>query len=139
MSEIYWITRLDCINIWLFIFSLVSGILMIVLTILYIVAKSDYDETMMRNVKSVLKPSTITFFICLPITILTPTKDEALLIWGVGSTIDYVTENETIKQLPDKCVNALNTWVESLGSDKEERQQSWQNQQLKVIKNVAKK
>lgn len=119
MSEIYWITRLDYINIWLFIFSLISGIIMVVLTIFYIIAKSEYDESGIKNAKSVLKPSTIVFFICLPLTILTPTKDEALLIWGVGSTIDYVKENETIKQLPDKCINALDAWVESLGSDKE--------------------
>ena len=120
MSEIYWITRLNMINGWLITFSAVSGVLMIVLTILYIVAKSDNDEPMIKNVKCVLKPCTITFFICLPLTILTPTKDEALLIWGVGSTIDYVKENETIKQLPDKCVDALNAWVDSLSDDKEE-------------------
>ena len=119
MSEIYWITRLDYINVWLFIFSFVSGILMIVLTILYFEAKSENDEPVIKGVKSILKTSIITFFICLPLTILTPTKDEALLIWGVGSTIDYVKENETIKQLPDKCVNALDAWVNSL-SDKEE-------------------
>ena len=119
MSEIYWITRLDMINFWLIAFCLVSGILMVVLTILYMAAKSDYDESMIKNTKSILKPSTIVFFICLPITILTPTKDEALLIWGVGSTIDYVKENETIKQLPDKCVNALDAWVESLSDNKE--------------------
>jgi hypothetical protein len=107
------------INFWLIAFCLVSGILMIGLMILYMAAKSDYDESTIKNTKSILKPSTIVFFICLPITILTPTKDEALLIWGVGSTIDYIKENETIKQLPDKCVNALDAWVNSL-SDKEE-------------------
>lgn len=82
MNEIYWITRLDCINVWLFIFSFISGIAMVVLAILYTVAKSENDESMLRNVKWVLKPSTIVFFICLPLTILTPTKKEALLIWG---------------------------------------------------------
>jgi hypothetical protein len=92
---------------------------MIGLMILYMAAKSDYDESTIKNTKSILKPSTIVFFICLPITILTPTKDEALLIWGVGSTIDYIKENETIKQLPDKCVNALDAWVESLSDNKE--------------------
>lgn len=120
MSEIYWITRLDYINVWIFIFSLVSGILMIVLTIFYFVAKSENEENVMESIKCALKPCTITFFICLPLTILTPTKNEALLIWGVGSTIDYVKENETIKQLPDKCVDALNAWVDSLSDDKEE-------------------
>ena len=118
MNEIYWITRLDMINIWLIIFSVIGGVIMVVSTILYIVGKSDYDESMIRNTKSILKPSTIAFFICLPLTILTPTKDEAMLIWGVGSTIDYIQNNETIQQLPDKCVNALDAWVESL-SDKE--------------------
>lgn len=42
-----------------------------------------------------------------------------MLIWGVGSTIDYIQDNETAKQLPDKCVNALDAWVESLSDDKE--------------------
>ena len=119
MNEIYWITRLDSIYVWLIIFSLISGIIMVVLTIGYIIGKTENDETLMKNIKSILKPSTIVFFICLPLTILTPTKEEALLIWGIGSTIDYIKENETIKQLPDKCVNAIDAWVESL-SDKEE-------------------
>ena len=122
MNEIYLITRLGMINVWLIIFSLISGIIMAVLTIVYIIAKSENDEPMIKGVKSILKPSTIVFFICLPLTILTPTKDEALLIWGVGSTIDYIQDNETAKQLPDKVVNALDAWVESL-SDNNEKQQ----------------
>ena len=120
MNEIYLITRLGMINVWLIIFSLISGIIMAVLTIVYIVAKSENDEPIMKGVKSTLKTSTIVFFICLPLTILIPTKDEALLIWGVGSTIDYIQNNETVQQLPDKCVNALDAWVESLSDDKEE-------------------
>ena len=120
MNEIYLITRLDMINIWLIIFSVISGVIMVVLAILYTVAKSENDEPMLENVKWVLKPSTTVFFICLPLSILTPTKKEAMLIWGVGSTIDYIQNNETVQQLPDKCVNALDAWVESL-SDKEER------------------
>lgn len=120
MNEIYWITRLDMINGWLLAFGLISGIIMGTAAIMYLVFKSDNDENSMGIIRSILKPSTRVFFICLPLSILTPTKDEAMLIWGVGSTIDYIKENETIKQLPDKCVNALDAWVESL-SDKEER------------------
>ena len=122
MNEIYWITRLGMINVWLIIFSLISGIIMVVLAIVYIVAKSENDEPLINGVKSNLKTSTMVFFICLPLTILTPTKDEALLICGVGSTIDYIQDNETAKQLPDKVVNALDVWVESLSDDKEKQQ-----------------
>lgn len=127
MNEIYWITRLDCINVWLILFAITSGVLSIVLLILYFALKNDYvvhqcaaDKRQIDFCKSVLKPSAIVFFTSLIISILTPTKKDAMLIWGVGSTIDYIKENETIKQLPDKCVNALDAWVESL-SDKEER------------------
>lgn len=127
MNEIYWITRLDCINGWLIAIAIVSGVLATILLILYFTFKSDYitykedvDKRQMDFCKSVLKPSAIVFFTSLIISILTPTKKDAMLIWGIGSTIDYIKENETIKQLPDKCVNALDAWVESL-SDKEER------------------
>lgn len=120
MNEIYLITRLGMINVWLIVFSAISGAIMAVFAIIYIIAKCENDEPVINGVKSTLKTSTIVFFICLPLTILTPTKDEALLIWGVGSTIDYIQNNETVQQLPDKCVNALDAWVESLSDDKEE-------------------
>jgi hypothetical protein len=65
-----------------------------------------------------LKRSSITLIISSVISIFIPSTKEALLIWGVGSTIDYIQENETAKQLPDKCINALNDWVESLSDPK---------------------
>lgn len=52
----------------------------------------------------------ITFIVSL-LFVFTPTTKEAFTIWGVGGTIDYIQSNETIQQLPDKVVNALNVWV----------------------------
>ena len=43
-----------------------------------------------------------------------PSKKDMYMIVGVGTTIDYVQKNETARQLPDKCIEALNNWVESL-------------------------
>jgi hypothetical protein len=132
MNEIYWITRLDMINGWLIAFSVISGFVMMVaiVTILisYIIltSQSSYNsekeeaKSAIRTFKPLRKYSLIVFCITLLLSILTPTKDEAMLIWGVGRTIDYIKENETIKQLPDKVVNALDAWVESLSYDKEE-------------------
>jgi hypothetical protein len=40
------------------------------------------------------------------------------MIWGVGGTIDYVKSNATAKQLPDKCIEALDKWVDSLNEEK---------------------
>lgn len=122
MNEIYWITRLDMINGWLFAFCIVSGIILTASTIMYMVGKNcDYDDSdsTMKTFTAIIKPSAWVFFTTLPLTILTPTKDEAMLIWGVGSTIDYLQDSETVQQLPDKVVNALDAWVESLSNDKE--------------------
>lgn len=50
--------------------------------------------------------------------IFIPTKQDILLIYGVGTTLDYLQDNEKVQQLPDKCVDALDTWVESLSEEK---------------------
>ena len=36
-----------------------------------------------------------------------------MLIYGVGGTVDYIKANPTAKKLPDKCINALDKWVDS--------------------------
>lgn len=48
------------------------------------------------------------------INVFVPTTKDAMLIFGVGGTIDYIKSNETINKLPEKCVNALDAWVESI-------------------------
>lgn len=120
------------INGWLIAFCIASGILMFVTFMvvlvnynIFITPNTYYSDredakVMIKTFKPIRKYSFIAFLILLPLSILIPTKKEAMLIWGVGSTIDYIKENETIKQLPDKCVNALDAWVESLSDDKEE-------------------
>lgn len=39
---------------------------------------------------------------------------------GIGMAIDYIKENDAVKNLPDKCINALEEWVDSIEEDKEE-------------------
>ena len=127
MNEIYWITRLDSIGLWLCIISIVSGTFAVCSLIPYFVKRNDYveireekDKNWMDFWEKVVKRSTIVFFIFMPLSVLVPTTKEAMLIWGVGTTIDYVKNNETIQQLPDKCVEALDAWVESLNEDSKE-------------------
>jgi hypothetical protein len=45
--------------------------------------------------------------------VLVPTTQQAMMIYGVGTVVDYVQTNEDIKQLPDKCVQALDMWVDN--------------------------
>ena len=121
MEEIYWLTRLDGINGFFNVMT-VFGIVFTVISIVgYIVTKNDdYVDDCWKELWIKL------FKYCLPTTIIitllfifTPTTKEALMIWGIGGTIDYVKSNETAKQLPDKCIKALDKWVDSL--DEEEK------------------
>lgn len=106
MSEIYWITRLDAIQALLFILSTLSIIAVIVCFIRWV----DND---IKNGKA--KHFVISVFVSLFLMIalvLTPSTKDAIMIWGVGGTIDYIKSNDTAKQLPDKCIKALDKFVD---------------------------
>ena len=115
MSELYWLTRLEYIQNFLVIVMSISSFALFVSFVLWLT--SNYVEETKSALKWVIGSFT-TLVISSLIFVFVPSTKEAVLIWGVGSTIDYLQENETAKQLPDKCINALNDWVESLSDPK---------------------
>ena len=66
------------------------------------------------------KRSILVIIVSCVINVFIPTKNDALLIYGVGGTIDYIKSNDTAKQLPDKCIKALDKWVENLNEEKKQ-------------------
>lgn len=118
MSEIYWITRLDTVQGFC-ITLLVIGVACIFISCLRtLVAQETTDPSITNKFKWVGVALTIIF---LPLTMFVPSSRDAMLIFGIGPTIDYIQNNETAKQLPDKCINALDNWVESLNTDNHEK------------------
>ena len=115
MSELYWLTRLEYIQNFLVIVMSISGIVLFFSFVLWFMA--DCVDEAKLTLKWVIG-SFATLVISSLIFVFVPSTKEAVLIWGVGSTIDYLQENETAKQLPDKCINALNVWVASLSDQK---------------------
>ena len=59
----------------------------------------------------------IFFSISLLGVLFTPTTKEMYLIYGLGGTIDYIKSNDKAKQLPDKCIDALDKYIESLNKE----------------------
>lgn len=134
MSELYWITRLEYFHgISLFFLTLGAIIVSVFLLYYYIFnGQSIYDET--RGYSSSAKECKEYRNTCskglkwsIPVTLLAlflylfiPTTKEALLIYGVGETIDYLQSNPTAKKLPDKCIKALDTWVDSWTKEKKD-------------------
>lgn len=46
------------------------------------------------------------------IACILPTKRECLFIYGGGSVIEYIQNNDSAKVLPDKAIEALNMWLD---------------------------
>lgn len=121
MNELYWITRLDILHRWLIFFSVICGAVLFASILAYFINRSEYnmlgknsDKEWMTFCSKIFKITMPSFILLAILTILTPTTKQALLIYGIGNTIDYIKNNETAKQLPDKCINALDAWVENL-------------------------
>lgn len=115
MSELYWLTRLDAANTILILLLVLGCVVATISTFVLFDIRGGYKYEEDKDyilTKKVLKISSIaTSIICL-LFILVPTQKQALIIWGVGGTIDYVKSNDTAKQLPDKCIKALDKWVD---------------------------
>ena len=129
MNEIYWITRLTIICNFL---SAVAVICFVISTVTGIFAMfnrfeaDDYEEggkyynCHMQKFKMFLSYFKrfifVTIIACL-INFFIPTTNEALMIYGVGGTIDYIKSNETAKQLPDKYIKALDKWADNINEE----------------------
>ena len=118
MNEIYWITRLDslhCLGIAMFSISFIIFVVfwLISISIDDWTGEDCCDEKQKHKLRRGANYSIITLLIGLLLWIFVPTQREAFLIYGVGGTIDYLKDNPTAKQLPDKCVKALDKWVDS--------------------------
>lgn len=121
MNEIYWITRFNALNTIFIIVLVISSIILVVAVIGWLVncnENYDFEKKARKTFKKVIKISIISLIIGLFGVTFIPTTKEAFLIYGVGGTIDYVKSNPTAKQLPDKCVKALDKWVDSWSIDK---------------------
>lgn len=131
MWELYWITRLTPIHIMAIVIFCVGIFCTVMLFVHHHDAAGNVDswtpggdrhKQALKELKFTnkgLKASIITMIIGFLGIIFVPNTRQGLLIWGVGSTIDYLKENPTAKQLPDKCINALDKWVDSFTEEKD--------------------
>ena len=120
MWELYLITRLNGL-VGLFTgLTIVSSIAAVVGGISFCVCKSEGDNT--EIAKRIFKYGIIVFSIVCPLLIMTPNTKQGLMIYGIGGTIDYIKQNPTARQLPDKCINALDKWVTGLAEEEEAKE-----------------
>ena len=134
MNEIYWITRLDAICNFLTAVTVVSFLISAFIAVFVVCSRieannykkgSENWNHYMQKFKmflSYFKRFIFVIIIACLINFFIPTTNQALLIYGLGGTIDYIKSNDTAKQLPDKCIKALDKWVENLSEDNKQKE-----------------
>ena len=130
-GKLYWFTRLSAITTVLKIILIASGILAIAALIFWFVVYLSDPEYMANGEESkrrflkfgseTLCISTIIFAIGLIERTFIPTTSEALVILGIGESVEYLQNNKDAVQIPDKALQALNKYLDDeLGSDEKE-------------------
>lgn len=119
MSTLYWINVLDNIYFLFVLIFIASLIFSVACVLVNLTCTADeISETLdyKRFTKTKNWAYTLLIISTLVITFV-PSKRELYIIYGVGGTIDYLKDNPTAKELPDKCIKALDTWVDNLNKE----------------------
>ena len=107
MKELYFINLIGNISIAAWVIFGVLCFAAFVVGIAYFM--DDIEDTLMKKIS---KSMIIVSVICLVLGILLPTKKECYIIFGIGSVVDYIQDNEDAKQLPEKTIKMLNALAE---------------------------
>ena len=123
METMYWITRLDALNITfgiLLIISIFGTIAFIVANIISATSEFENIREGAKMVKQKLTLFVVIFIISTIGCIFIPNTNEALVIYGIGGTLEWVKDNDKAKQLPDKAVEALSLYLDNINAELKE-------------------
>ena len=115
-SEMYWITRLDYIHDFLFIFGGVGFVIsQIVAATLAVVGEDHYADakTYYKRAKQFVLLS-IFFLLLIIYGLFTPTTKEFAAI----KLVPIIVNDESVQQLPEKVVELANDWIDELKPEK---------------------
>lgn len=118
MSDLYWILTLGDLHNFFAACLVISIGMFIYFFIIATVADSKCDgDTQEKKALNIAASSFIVVIICTLLTIFIPSKKELYMIYGVGITIEYLKYKPNAKNLPDKCVNALERWADEFNKE----------------------
>lgn len=105
MSTIYWIETFSGICL---VFAILALVFAFIGGISFFYGLDEKDDKMISFGKKSLVAS---LFLLIAFAFM-PTTSTGYKILGIGGTIDYLKGNDTAKQLPDKCIKALDMLLE---------------------------
>lgn len=120
MSELYWLNVLGELNSCGQFVVFLSIIALIGLGIWIIT--HDSDDELFKKIIRMFKCSIYALVFGITICVFIPSTKSLLIIYGVGSTIDYLKENKVENKIPDKCIKALDKYLDdALKEDKDKK------------------
>ena len=124
MNEMYWITRCDIILTisWVLLALSVVFIMLLIYGRIELLYEDEEDELGVKPfIKKYQKKVIIFALILVGIVTFMPSTRDAYIIYGVGGTLDYLQSNPTAKKLPDKCIVALDKFLDSISKDEKNK------------------
>lgn len=121
MSELYWIHVLGNLHDVLGIFAIATGMASAICLVIYYAIcsnKIEVDKYFKRFAKYI---APLMFGISVLGNTFIPDTKTLYIIYGVGGTLDYLKENETTKQIPDKAILALDKYLNEQLGDKDKK------------------
>lgn len=113
MKEFYLINVIGNIQNVSMLLLIIFGLLSVIFGLCYCIEKASYgDEYDLKPVKKFIHISSIIVSICVLVMIFVPSKKELYWIYGGGTVLEYVQNNEDMQKLPDKAVKALNVYFD---------------------------
>jgi hypothetical protein len=115
-SQIYWITRLDNINTFVFLIFAFGVVAALLCGICWINFPSRASETIKKYLFRILLISIIDGFI----SIWIPTTKEMAAIIIIPKLINAISSNQQLIDLPNNFVALANDWIKELSPKKKE-------------------
>ena len=113
MSELYWLCVLGKLHNFGDVVFILSIIVLFGLGLWTLMFGSDYDEPF-EKIKRKVKCSIYALVFGATICVFIPSTKSLLIIYGVGGTIDYLKENKDANKIPDKCIKALDKYLDDV-------------------------
>ena len=122
MTEIYWLQVIGNIGNLCATALVVTISALVLLTIAYFVFEvyDDDDRAKQAAIVKWLRRSAVGVALFAVGVVFIPCDKELMAIYGIGGTIDYIKSNDKAKELPDKVVDALTKYLETLNEEKKD-------------------
>jgi hypothetical protein len=117
-AKIYWLTRLDSLNVLFFTIAVISTIILLVYALVYVItaATEEWDEGERKAYEAnwgwIKNSCLFVSIVCGLCATFIPTKNEALLIYAGGKTLNYVQSDTSLAKIPNQATSIVSEYMD---------------------------